>query len=178
MQSRNLLVQLVLLSFVFVAAHAVAVPDTENTQSAEFVKFADMEAMEDAGDMEEAEEAEDAEEAETTGDVEDTEGIEDLETMGAGVNARAAENTESAEEKAKRRKALAAALRPEIPKLSSGKLGKQVKIVFRNTKGKRSRQCTTECTKYWMRKVVHLFQNDNIKLPNGCKCNCLASQKC
>jgi len=169
MQSKNILVQLVLLSFVFVAAHALVVPDTENTQSAEFVKFADntadMEAIDDT------EEAEEAEEAEDTEDVEDTENIEDMETMEAGVNARADD------EKTKQREALAKALRHEIPDgllLESGK----PEIAFRNAKGKISRGCTAKCKNYWMRRVLYLFQNDGIKSPKGCNCNCLASRKC
>jgi len=171
---------LVLLGFAFVAAHALVVPDTQNTQNAELVNIAedtaDMEAMEGTGDMEEAQEAEEAEEAEDTEDVEDTEGIED-----AGVNARAAQNAESAEEKKQRRKALAAALHPEIPTVlqleASDKPGKRVKIAFRNAKGKLTRRCTAICTNYWTRKAFYLFQKD-FKSPRGCNCNCLASQKC
>jgi len=162
---------LVLLGFAFVAAHALVVPDTENTQNAELLNIAedtaDTEAMEDTGDMEEAEDME---------DVEDTEDIEDMETMEAGVNARAVNVTDADEAKTKRRKALAAALIHEIPTNLQLK-ATDMKIAFKAKKGKYSRRCTAKCTKYWTRKVLYMFQKD-VKAPRRCNCNCLASQEC
>jgi len=149
MQTKHLLVQLVVLSFLFVATHALVV--TQNTQNAEHAE--DMEGL----------------------DMEDSEGL-DMELMATiqavyDISARTAQNATD-EKDTLRRQALVEALRGVIPaELLLEAAASPDKITHRSG-GKieqRTSECYWRCTRYWACKVASLFLK-RCHYPKGCRC--------
>jgi len=164
-------------------------PNAELVQTPENTE--DMVAIEDTGDMEDTADVEDTQE--TTGDAEDVDGTEGIDTMeavetaenietveneaGAYARAAPAQNAANDDETAERRKALADAMRAEIPTaLQLDASTKRVKIAFGSEKGRVGFLCTPRCTSWWTCKTFTLFQKDCVS-PKGCDCQRLVKQK-